>query len=579
MEFLLNFNSWYKALPASGKMSLLLVFVGVLVASFLLKNHYDTAGYQYLFTNLSLSDSNAIAQKLQSMNVNAQIQGDAILVPGNKVLELRNLMAEEGLPSGGGIGFEIFDKKNFGETEFQQRMNYIRAIQGELARTITAIDGVDKARVHLVVPEKALFSEDQKSPTASIAISMKKGRKLSDTQIHGVVHLVITSVEGMTESGVSVIDQNGNTLYKGSSEGAGGALGGKQMELQASIEKKLEAGVKDLLERIVGSGGVSVKVSSTLAMTQVEKMVEAVDPESRVALSEQTSTETSNGSSGGSGGTPGSASNLPGGAAAGSQGRSENSKKVETTATYAVTRTTQKIVEPYGTIQKLSVAVLVDGTYTTAEDGKVTYQPRAQDELNKMQEVVKKAVGFSQDRGDEVRVENFQFQRLDGGDKVQENYIETTSAARWKLFLMDNGKLLGVVLIAGIIFLMLVKLVNSYAPPVNVAYANIIGQQAAQIAQALPAAAQINVIQKNDAAAQAKIEQMARAMPEAVQRKDAGGGPAINFVESNASITVESPVTSEEKLRLQAAKMQVEQIIQKDANEAVAVIREWLGEG
>src|SRR5262245_27610603 len=150
MEFLLNFNSWYKGLPANGKLSLFLVVITAIVAGVLLTSTYKYSGYQSLFTNLSLTDSNKIAERLQGMGIEAKIQGDAVLVPGNKVLELRNQLASEGLPQGGGIGFEIFDKQNFGETEFQQRVNFVRAIQGELARTLQAIDGVENARVHIV---------------------------------------------------------------------------------------------------------------------------------------------------------------------------------------------------------------------------------------------------------------------------------------------------------------------------------------------------------------------------------------------------------------------------------------------
>ncbi len=578
MEFLLNFSSWYKTLPASGKASLMLVVVGVVIASFLLKSHYDTAGYQYLFTNLSITDSNAIASKLQSMNVNPQMKGDAILVPGNRVLELRNMLAEDGLPAGGGIGFEIFDKKNFGETEFQQRVNYIRAIQGELARTMQAIDGVEKARVHIVVPEKTLFAEDQKSPTASVALTLYKGRKISEAQISGIVHLMQTSVEGLTDAGINIIDQNGNVLFKSNSDSKGVASS-KHLEMQSTVERRLESGVREMLERVVGSAGVSVRVSASLSFQQIEKMVEAIDPESRVAMSEQITTETSAGSSGTAGGVPGAASNVPGGSGAGAAGgRSENSKKVETTATYAVTKTTQKIVEPYGMIQKLSVAVLVDGTYQTAEDGTTTYQPRPAEEITRLEELVRKAIGFNQQRGDEVKIENFQFQKVDATDIAQDAYVQSTDSARWKMFLIDNGTLLGVVLIAGIIFFMLVKLVNSYAPPINVAYANIIGQQAAQVAQALPPAAQVNIVQRNDNAVAQKQEQLAKQLPEtSVQRKEQS--PQINFVESNASITIEAPMTSEEKLRLQAAKMQVEAVVRADVNDGVGVIREWLSEG
>ncbi len=576
MEFLLNFNSWFKALPASGKMSLFLVLVGVTVAGFLLKSHYETAGYQYLYTNLTLTDSNDIAGRLQSMNVPVEMRGDAVLVPGNRVLELRNMLASEGLPSGGGVGFEIFDKKNFGETEFQQRINYMRAVQGELARTIKAIDGVEKARVHIVIPEKALFAEDEKAPTASVAITLNKGRKLNDAQVSGIVHMLVTSVEGLTEATINIIDQNGNVLFKGTGEEKGG-LSSKAIEMQAGAEKRMEAGVRDLLERIVGPGGVSVKVSAIMNFSQVEKMVEAIDPESRVAMSEQTTTESSNGSSGSPSGAPGAASNLPtAGGTVGSQARSENSKKVETSATYAVTKSTQKIVEPVGSIQKVSVAVLIDGIYQTAEDGKQTYQPRSAEDIAKFEEIVKKAVGFNKDRGDQVKVENMQFQKMEMSDAAQDAYVETTSSARWKMFLLDNGKLLGVVLIAGIIFFMLVKLVNSYAPPLNVAYANIIGQQAGQLAEALPRGATVNITQRNDPAAQQRTADLAKQLPEAAQRR---AEPSINIVESNQSITVETPVTSEEKLRLQAAKIQTEQIIKNDLGEAIQVVRTWMNEG
>lgn len=577
MEFLLNFNSWFKGLPAAGKMSLFLVIVGIVIASFLLKSHYETAGFQYLYTNLSLTDANAISERLQSMNVPTEMRGDAVLVPGNRVLELRNMLASEGLPNGGGVGFEIFDRKNFGETEFQQRVNYIRAVQGELARTIKAIDGVEKARVHIVLPEKTLFAEDSKPPTASVAITLLKGRKLTDAQVNGVVHMILTSVEGISEANVNIIDQNGNALFKATGDEKGGG-GTKNLELQATTERRIESGVREMLEKIVGAGGVSVKASAIMNFSQVEKIVEAIDPESRVALSEQVTTEQSNGSSGGAGGAPGAASNLPGGAGtAAAQSRNENSKKTETNSTFAVTKTTQKVLEPVGSIQKLSVAVLVDGIYQTAEDGKQNYQPRSAEEIAKIEDIVKKAVGFNKDRGDQVKVENMQFKKVEMEDKAQDAYIESTSSARWKMFMIDNGKLIGVVLIAGIIFFMLVRLVNFYAPPVNVAYANIIGQQAAQVAEALPRGASVNIVQRNDSAAREKTEALAKQLPEtSIQRK---GESSINIVESNQSITIESPVTSEEKLRLQAAKIQTEEIIKRDIGEAVTVIRSWLNEG
>lgn len=576
MEFLLNLNSWIKSLPASGKLSLMLVVVGAVMAGLLLTSQYQEAGYQYLFTNLSLTDANAIGERLQSMNVKAKIQGDAVLVPGDRVLELRNLLSAEGLPQGGGIGFEIFDKQNFGETEFQQRVNYVRAIQGELARTISAIDGVEKARVHLVMPEQSLFDKDQKNPTASIAMTMFKGRRLSDSQISGIVHLVQSSVEGLKEDHISVIDQNGNILFKG--DGAGSAGTAKNMDAQAQYEKRMERSVIELVEKIVGPGSADVKVSAQMNFVQSERVVEAIDPESRVALSEQLTTDVSQSSQGSPGGAPGAASNTPDAAGAStSSGRSENTKRTESTTSFAVSKTTQKIIDPVGTVQKLSVAVLVDGTYEKKEDGSATYKPRSPEDLAKIEQLVRRAVGFNESRGDEVKVENLQFQKIDTVDVAQDAFVTATNSSRWTLWLMDNMKLIGLVAVLAVVFLLLIRLVNSYAPPVNVAYANIIGQPAARVAEALPPNANVNLVQRDAPEVKAITENIQKQLPEVQQRK--GASPTINIVEQTGSITVETPVTSEEKLRLQAAKLQVEGIIKADVNEAVAIVRSWLAEG
>ncbi len=576
MEFILNFNSWYKGLPPSGKMSLLVVILGAIIAGVVVTSEYKYAGYQYLYTNLSLTDANQVAERLQSMGVEAQLRGDAVLVPGNRVLELRNQLAAEGLPTGGGVGFEIFDKQNFGETEFQQRINYIRAIQGELARTIMAIDGVEKARVHIVIPEPSLFSQDQRQPTASVAMNMAKGRKLSDGQIRGILHMIVTSVEGLSDAHVNIIDQNGNVLYRGASDET--AMSAKGMEIQSGLEQRLERQVAEMLEKIVGPGGVSVKVSANLNLAQVERTVESVDPESRVALSENVTTEQSSGSAGTSGGTPGAAANLPGGGGASTAGgSSETSKRTETSSTYTVSKTTQKILEPVGTIKSISVAVLVDGNYTAQEDGTQKYDPRAAEDLKKFEDLVKQAVGYDENRGDRVKVENLQFKRFDATDVDQEKFVQATNATRWNLFLMDHGKTVGLVVVLGIIFILLVRLVNSYAPPITLAYANVIGQEAGQLAGALPAKAAINIIRRDSPEAKDKASMMANQIPEVNQRRGAAG--EINFVESNASITIEAPTTSEEKLRLQAAKMQTEELIRSNSNEAVSVIRAWMNEG
>ena len=583
MDFLLNLASWFRGLPASAKLSLFLVILGAVTAGILLHSEVKTSGYQYLYTNLSMTDANAIAERLQSMSVEAQVRGDAILVPGNRVLELRNTLASEGLPQGGGTGFEIFDKKDFGATEFEQRVNYVRAIQGELARTISAIDGIEKTRVHIVIPEKKLFAEDQEAPKASVALSLHKGRKLSDAQVSGIVHLVVTSVEGLTEDGVNVIDDSGNMLYR-SSGNDGASLSSKNLEVKRNFEGNMQKRLLSMLEKIVGSGGVSVSVSAEMNFSQVEKMVESVDPESRVAMSENLITDQSTGSSGTASGAPGAGANLPGGTGSSSAGRSENSKRTETSTTYAVSKTVQKISEPVGELKRLSVAVLVDGTYIEeapaegAAEGvevKRKYSPRSEEELKKIDDLVRKAVGYTESRGDEIKIENIQFMQTDLPNAGQAEFVAATNSSRWMMFLMDNAKVMGIVLIAGIIFLMLVKLINSYAPPVELAYANLIGERAGQVGKALPAGAQVNIVSRDDQAARQRAEDIANETPELALQK----GPEIKFKESShQAVVIDAPMTSEEKLRLQAAKMQTEQIINNNTDEAIQVLRSWMAE-
>lgn len=581
MDFLLNFASWFKGLPASGKVSLFLVVVGAFTAAILLRTEIKTAGYQYLYTNLSMTDADSIAARLQNMNVDAQVRGSSILVPANKVLELRNSLAAEGLPRGGGTGFEIFDKKNFGATEFEQRVNYIRAVQGELSRTISAIDGVDKARVHIVMPEKRLFEEDNEEPRASVALTLYKGRSLSPSQVAGITHLIITSVEGMTEANISVIDQNGNVLFKGSGQDGPGSTQ-KNIEMQRDFEDRMEKRITAMLEKIVGPGGVAVRVSAEMDFQMVEKTVESYDPEGRVVKNETIISDTSEGSRGGAaGGAPGTASNLGEGGAAAGGGSTEKSERVENNNVYALSKTIQKVLEPSGEVKRLTVAVLVDGKYRVAEatEGEEapapTYEPRSAEEIQKIDDLVKKSIGFNADRGDEVKVENMQFKRIGDDLPGQEAFVEATNSARMTMFLMDNAKIIGIVLISGIIFFMLVKLINSYAPPMEVAYANIVGEKAGEVGNALPSGAQVQLTQRDDEAARQKAEALAEKTPDLQLQK----GPEIQFREAEQqSVVVETPMTSEEKLRLQAAKMQAQQIVENNPDEAVQVVRSWMAE-
>lgn len=377
--------------------------------------------YHLLYSNLSPEDAGTITEKLKGMKVPYEIQnGNAVLVPEEKVHELRLLLAGDGLPSGGGVGFEIFDRTSIGMTDFVQKLNYKRALQGELARTISQLNEVEQARVHLVVPEKTLFSEKKESARASVVLKIRGGRTLSQNQVHGIVHLIASSVEGLSAQNISIVDTRGNILSKPSDDGYAANLSTYQVEYQRNLEKSMEDRVQSMLEKAVGPGKVSVRISSTLDFKQVETTEEKYDPDVVAVRSEQRVQENSAGSSGSASGVPGVVSNLPSAknenqqAAGEKGGAASQSKRAQETINYEINKTVNHIVEAAGTIKRLSAAILIDGNYEVAKgaDGKETkkYVQRSEEEISKYTEIVKKAIGYNEERGDQVEVLSILFE-------------------------------------------------------------------------------------------------------------------------------------------------------------------------
>lgn len=393
--------------------------IAAFAALILIANRTD---YRPLFTNLAAEDAGEIVKKLKEAKTPYQVTADGkgILVPADKVHELRLSLASEGLPQGGGVGFEIFDRKNFGMTEFVQKLNYQRALQGELSRTISQINGVEQARIHLVIPEKSLFKESEKPATASVVLKMKSNRSLRENEVQGVVHLVSSSIEGMDPDHVTILDSRGKILSKGngSSDPAAKVTSAMQ-ETQRGYEKNVEERLQSLLDRIVGSGKSVARVSAAFDFKQVERVEEKFDPETIAVRSEQR-TEEKGASGTSSAGVPGVQTNLgkagQGGAATPVGGGSKNDE----TLNYEVSRSTAKIIEPVGALSKISVAVLVDGKYelpAAVKEGQTAtpkYIPRSPDELQKIEALVKSAVGYNAERGDQLTVQNIPFQ--DTGD-------------------------------------------------------------------------------------------------------------------------------------------------------------------
>lgn len=361
-----------------------------------------------LFADLSTTDTNAILKELDTRGVKYELRrdGQTILVAATDVPRLRLDLAGKGIPSGGGVGYEIFDKGDaFSSTSFVQNINHLRALEGELSRTIRSIGRVQAARVHLVIPERRLFERDREPPRASIAL--KLAGELDPAQVRAVRHLVASAVDGLKPERVSIIDERGRLLADGA-QGEQGVIGLGLDERQSAIEKRVRAQVEEIVASIVGQGRARVQVAAALDNNRVESRSETFDPESRVVRSSQNRTESSATNEQNGAVTVGN--ELPGAQQNQAQpGARDSNNKNEEVVNYEISRTTRTEVVEGGRVQKLSVAVLVDGTYSRSPSGELAYQPRSQEELERIGQLVRTAVGFDQARGDKVEIVNLRF--------------------------------------------------------------------------------------------------------------------------------------------------------------------------
>jgi flagellar M-ring protein FliF len=363
-----------------------------------------------LFSDLSNQDVSSILKDLDTRGIKYELRSDGqtVLVAKADVPRLRLDLASKGIPAGGGVGYEIFDKGDaFSSTSFVQNINHLRALEGELSRTIRSISRVQAARVHLVIPEKRLFERDREPPRASIAL--KLAGELDVAQVRAVRHLVASAVDGLKPERVSIVDERGRLLADGA-QGEQGLIGLGIDERQTAIEKRLKLQIEDIVASIVGHGRARVQVSASLDSNRVESRSETFDPESRVVRSSQNRTENSATTEGANGAVT-VGNELPG--AQQTQGTQQNQKdassKNEEVVNYEISRTTRTEVLEGGRIKKLSVAVLVDGTYSRSPAGELAYQPRNGDEIERIGQLVRTAVGFDQARGDKIEVVNLRF--------------------------------------------------------------------------------------------------------------------------------------------------------------------------
>jgi len=372
-----------------------------------------------IYTNLDPQDAGAIVARLKEQKIPYRIEGDGrtILVPAESLHEVRMQMASEGLPQGSGIGFEVFDNTKLGMSEFAQNVNYQRALQGELARTIARISEVESCRVHLVMPEKTLFVDNEQPASASVAVKLKAGRRLSQDQINGIVHVVSSSVPRLNPDQVTVVDSSGKLLAGSRAKIAAGGLSMDQLEYQGQVERNLEMRVKSMLEQALGEGKAIVRLACALDFQRHEKTEEHFLADNQVVRSEQSLSETSRNADALPQGVPGVRSNTPGpdlmqNQVSGPGGSSFD--KQDRTVNYEIGKITSRILEPVGRITRVSVAVLVDGTYKPTGDtsgaGTREFIPRGAEEIQKIEALVKRAVNFDADRGDTIEVVNIPFE-------------------------------------------------------------------------------------------------------------------------------------------------------------------------
>lgn len=419
---------------------MLAVLVGLLVFFAFVSMRATSPSMALLYSELSTLDSSEIAAKLETVNIPYQISADGsqVSVPRDQVGRARMLLAEAGLPNGGSMGYEIFDKsQGFGTTDFVQNINQLRALEGELARTISTLEPVRSARVHLVLPQRELFSREDRPASASVFIHLKGANTLSREQVLAIQHIVASAVPQLKPKSVSVVDAAGNLLARGAGEAEDSAFAGASStdEYRRNYEQRLTVAVEDLVSRTVGQGKVRAHVTVDMDFDRISTNAEIYDPEGQVVRSTQTVEEKENDSSGGQGAAVTVENNLPGlpGGASSSGGASgSQNSRTEETVNYEITRKVENIVRESGQVQKISVAVLVDGKYdieeVTAEDGakteKRTYVPRSQEELDRIAALVKSAIGYDSSRGDTLEVVNMQFADVPFADiPLDENLI------------------------------------------------------------------------------------------------------------------------------------------------------------
>jgi flagellar M-ring protein FliF len=546
-------NAFFQQLAKIGALRLVLMFgvaAGVAATLLTVSMQVNDSDRALLYSGLELRDVSSITEQLDQAGIRYFLEagGSAVFVSPKDVVSARLLLSAEGLPGSGSIGYELFDRQDaLGTTSFVQNVNRVRAMEGEIARTISGLDAVETARVHLALPERRLFERDAAQPKASVWVSLRDD-SLSRQHARTIRHAVAFAVPGLTTERVTIFDSEGRLLAGGSTED--GVDGGAQRERQSAIEDEMRRKIVTVLERLVGPGQVTAEVTAQVDFNRVTESAEIFDPEGR-ALRSSDIVEESNSESDSEGlQDPASVSeNIPGGDAATDEVNRQSSiagNRTQEVQNWEVSKTTRTQVSEVGTVQRISVSVAVDGTLTVGEDGQPVYTPRSDEEMAQIAALVRSAIGFSAERGDTVEVVNMRFART----LPDANGAPAKSAMEFDKSDVMRAIELGILLIVALLIIFFV------ARPLTKGAIGAVGGS------------------KVDPAALANGVPKVNALPAPGKGKPGDGGApgddAVDLIEEGLDIE-----QFDGQVKMSSIK-KVSDVVEKHPDESISIIRNWL---
>lgn len=552
-------NSFLETLKGLGLPRLAMmvgITVGLLVFFIYLSARLSSPSMVMLYGDLDSSDSGAIVQELNARGVDytATPDGSKIMVPSDQVGKIRMALAEKGIPSSGSIGYaELFDKpQGLGTSNFVLNINQVRALQGELARTISSIEGIKHARVHLVLPQRELFTREKKEPSASVFLIMKGSQELSREQVGAIQHIVASAVPELKATKVSIANDKGELLARPTDEGGAEGMMETAAAMRRARESDLSQKIEDVVFAKVGFGNARVQVTADMDFDRVTENQTRYDIENQIVVSEQTVKENEESNESNSPQPVTVQGNLPGGNNTGDSNSQSNTRRnrTEETVNRDSPKTERTVVQEIGRIKRLSVAVLVDGTYTKDKDGKEQYAPRPDTELKEIQRLVSSAAGIDTTRGDTIEVVNLRFERdpLYYADDNSGKILGIPSEELLKL-----AETFVLALVAILVLLLIVRpLVNRLMQPQPETAAideiGLLTDQTVESLAALGAPDSVDQLTSDLADVESQLEQM------------------INIAQV------------EGRVRASSLK-RIGEIVEKHPEEAVSIIRSWLYEG